>query len=194
GARSGSVRGLGVFVGGFTLVSAQAVCDGESDVLKGVSSLIDKSLVVTLERSKLEPLPPARNRAASTHAPRVSELTRGGGGRWAPAALYVSSSSRPSAVPASCTTLRRNSYWVLTSRSAMSIAASTISRRRDGRSPCGNAGNASSTTSTNLRTASIATRDPDSSDLSTSSESSEVRSICSCRLRSRSCSSSSRAL
>jgi len=92
------------------------------------------------------------------------------------AALYFSSSSRPSAAPVLCMTLRRNSYWVLTSRSAISIAASTISRRRDGRSPCGNAGNASSTTSTNLRTASIAARDPDSSDLSTSSESSEVRS------------------
>jgi hypothetical protein len=71
-----------------------------------------------------------------------------------------SSCSRPSALPALCTTLRRNSCWVLTSRSAISIAASSISRRRDGRSPCGNAGNASSTTSTNLRTDSITARDP----------------------------------
>jgi len=46
---------LSVFVGGFTLDSAQSVCDGESDVLEGVSSLIEKSLVVAQERPDVEP-------------------------------------------------------------------------------------------------------------------------------------------
>jgi predicted ATPase len=47
--------GLSVFIGGFTLESAEAVCDGESDVLEGVSSLIEKSLVVAQERPDMEP-------------------------------------------------------------------------------------------------------------------------------------------
>ncbi len=46
---------LSVFVGGFTLESAQAACDGESDVLEGVSSLIEKSFVVAQERPDVEP-------------------------------------------------------------------------------------------------------------------------------------------
>jgi tetratricopeptide (TPR) repeat protein len=46
-----------VFVGGFTLDSAQAVCGGEgmSDVLEGVSSLLEKSLVVRQGRPDVEP-------------------------------------------------------------------------------------------------------------------------------------------
>jgi predicted ATPase len=48
---------LSVFVAGFTLDGAQAVCGGEGtfDVLEGVSSLIEKSLVVRQERPDVEP-------------------------------------------------------------------------------------------------------------------------------------------
>jgi predicted ATPase len=49
--------GLSVFVSGFTLDSAQAVCGGEgtSNVLDKVSSLLEKSLVVPQERPDVEP-------------------------------------------------------------------------------------------------------------------------------------------
>jgi predicted ATPase len=49
--------GLSVFVSGFTLDSAQAVCGGEgtSNVLDEVSSLLEKSLVVPQERPDVEP-------------------------------------------------------------------------------------------------------------------------------------------
>lgn len=49
--------GLSVFVSGFTLESAQAVCGGEgaSNVLDEVSSLLEKSLVVPQERPDVEP-------------------------------------------------------------------------------------------------------------------------------------------
>ncbi len=46
---------LSVFVGGFTLASAQSVCGGQMEVLEGVSSLIEKSLVVPQERPDVEP-------------------------------------------------------------------------------------------------------------------------------------------
>jgi predicted ATPase len=48
---------LGVFVGGFTLEAAEAVCGppGESDVLDGVSSLVDNSLVRPEKESGGEP-------------------------------------------------------------------------------------------------------------------------------------------
>src|ERR1035437_7663525 len=107
-------------------------------------------------------------------ARRADCATRGRRSAGRAAAPYFFSSCLLSASPAPCTTFCRNSYCVWTSPSAISMAASTISRRLDGRSP--RAGRFSSTVSTNLRTASIAARWPDWTDLSTSSESSAVRS------------------
>jgi len=69
---------------------------------------------------------------------------------------YFLLSGRLSDLPALSITLRIKSYWVWTSRSAISIAESMISCRLDGRSPC--ADSASSTVSTHLRTASMAAR------------------------------------
>jgi predicted ATPase len=48
---------LGIFVGGFTLEAAEAVCGpfGEMDVLDGVSSLVDNSLVRPEKKSRGEP-------------------------------------------------------------------------------------------------------------------------------------------
>ncbi len=49
-AEQALVRWLGVFVGGFTLEAAEAVCAGESDLLDGLGSLVDKSLLLQDER------------------------------------------------------------------------------------------------------------------------------------------------
>jgi chromosome partitioning protein len=69
---------------------------------------------------------------------------------------YFFSSDVLSDLPALSMTLRMKSYCVWISRSAISIAASTTSCRRDGPSPW--PGSAWSTVSTNLRTASTAAR------------------------------------
>src|ERR1019366_6830303 len=91
------------------------------------------------------------------------------------APYYFPSPGPPSALPALCATLRRKSYSVWTSWSAISKAASMMSCRLDGCSSPSD-GSFSSTVSTNLRTAPIAARCPDSADANTSSESSVVRS------------------
>lgn len=48
---------LSVFVGGFELAGAEAVCDPQhgSDPLEGVSSLIEKSLLAQQESTGAEP-------------------------------------------------------------------------------------------------------------------------------------------
>ena len=87
---------------------------------------------------------------------------------------YFRLSDPVTVLPALSTTLSRNSYCVWTRCCAISRAESVISLLLDGSSPCG--GSVRSTVSTNLRTASIALRAPSSSDLSTSSDSSVLRS------------------
>src|SRR5512143_3512216 len=94
-------------------------------------------------------------------------------GTWGGSKTYSSSFSgepAPSAWPAERTTLRRKSYCVCTSRSAISNAASMTSCRFDGPSPCG--GSDLSTVSANLRTASSAACWPLLTDSSTCSDNS----------------------